>query len=111
MSRKQEKKHLWKRRDLLKMAAAGVPLVLTAKNNVQAKMFDNLLTQTNFRTEMREIPASQKFLIANRKDGSPDPRGWYHHSLGIVETSEGLVCTYRQTDAHTGLISNIMVCH
>lgn len=110
MSEKKGTKHLWKRRDLLKMAVAGVPLILTAKNNVEAKTADNLFTQTNFRSEMREIPASQKFLIAKHKDGSPDPRGWYHHSLGVVETPEGLVCTYRQTDAHTALISNIMTC-
>lgn len=60
------------------------------------------------RAAMREIPDTQKFLIGNETKGAPDKKGWYHHSLGVVETPAGLVCTYRRTDAHTALISDIM---
>jgi hypothetical protein len=107
---KEENSRLWNRRDVLKMAAAGIPAILSANSIAQAKTFDNVFGQITYRAEMREIPNSQKFLIANKKDGSPDPKGWYHHSLGIVDTPEGLVCTYRQTDSHTAVISNIMTC-
>lgn len=106
---KRENRQTWKRRDVLKLALGGIPIVLSAKN-MNANTLENSSAQTSFRSEMREIPVSKKFLIADKKDGSPDPRGWYHHSLGVVETPEGLVCTYRQTDAHTGVISNIMTC-
>ncbi|HEY8561631.1 MAG TPA: sialidase family protein [Pyrinomonadaceae bacterium] len=97
---------LWSRRDVLKMAA-GMPAILAAENAVSAFTHS---AETAFRREMREIPDTQKFLISDKKDGSPDPRGWYHHSLGVVDTPDGLICTYRQTDSHTAVISNIMTC-
>ena len=60
------------------------------------------------REAMREIPGSQKFTIANETKGAPDKRGWYYHSMNVAETSAGLLCVYRRTDAHTALISDIM---
>lgn len=58
-------------------------------------------------SRMREIPDSQKFIIGNETKGAPSKHGWYYHSLGVVETPAGLVCTYRRTDAHQALISDI----
>ncbi|MGE0130242.1 MAG: NAD(P)-dependent oxidoreductase [Blastocatellales bacterium] len=60
------------------------------------------------RAAMREIPGSQKFLIANETEGSPDKKGWYYHVLNVADTPEGMLCVYRKTDAHTALISDIM---
>jgi len=59
----------------------------------------------------RHFPVQNKFDIAREIEGAPDRRGWYHHSVGIAETGKGLVCTYRLTDAHTGVISDIMVAY
>ncbi len=59
----------------------------------------------------RLFPEEQKYLVAEEKAGAPDHKGWYHHSAGVVDTGRGLVCTYRRTDSHTGVISDIMAAH
>lgn len=64
--------------------------------------------QPPHRVAVREIPDTQKFIIGNETNGAPSKHGWYYHSLGIVETPDGLVCAYRKTDAHQALISDIM---
>lgn len=60
---------------------------------------------------MREIPDASKFLIANEKEGAPNKKGWYHLTTNMVATEEGLVCVYRRSDAHTAIMSDIMVCY
>lgn len=98
------------RRDLIKSAAIALPVLLTAKNISASENSNFVSDQKTFKQAMREIPDAQKFLIAQDKVGSPDERGWYHHSVGVVDTPDGLICEYRKTDAHTGVISNIMAC-
>lgn len=63
---------------------------------------------------MREIPADQKFTVATGggvDSGSPNPKGWYISVAGVVDTSEGLVATYRRSDSHTAVTTDIMVAY
>lgn len=63
----------------------------------------------------REIPADHKFTVASdiypADSGSPNPKGWYHSVAGVVSTPEGLVATYRRSDSHTAVTTDIMVAY
>lgn len=96
------------RRDVLKMAAIGLPVLVAAKGAGAAEVSN--YSRTNFRQAMREIPGNQKFLIGNDKTNSPDKKGWYYHVLNVEDTPDGLVCVYRKTDSHTAVISDIVAC-
>lgn len=64
---------------------------------------------------MREIPADRKVTVARdvypADSGSPNPKGWYHSVAGVVSTPEGLVATYRRSDSHTAVTTDIMVAY
>lgn len=101
------------RRDWLRSTAV-LPLVLLADRvDALGRSGSKVIARggrTPRRAAMREIPAAQKFLIADDRAGAPDPKGWYYHVLNVVDTPEGLVCMYRKTDSHTAVISEITVC-
>lgn len=63
---------------------------------------------------MRALPESCKFTIADQEARpaglvSPNPRGFYHSVVGVVETSRGLLACYRLSDNHTALSTHIVV--
>lgn len=63
---------------------------------------------------MKAISNANKFTIADTATYSPDlhqpnPRGWYHSVVNVVDTPEGLVCVYRLSDSHTAVYTHIMV--
>ena len=69
---------------------------------------------SSYRHRMKAIPDENKFFVARdlyKSANSPNPKGWYHSVAGVVETNEGLVATYRLSDAHTCLVSHIMVAY
>lgn len=105
-----ESKKLWTRRDVLKAAAASVPVALASRSSVlgSAATIESTTHNSAFPQAMREIPESQKFTISQVLKGAPDEKGWYHQSSWVAATPEGLVSVYRRTDAHTAIISDIM---
>lgn len=63
---------------------------------------------------VRSVPESCKFTIADQETHppamrSPNPRGWYHSVVGVVETPDGLLACYRLSDNHTAVSTHVMV--
>jgi len=68
-----------------------------------------------FRHEMRVLSDNHKFTIADNNaltiSESPSKLGWYYSVVGVVNTPTGLVASYRRSDFHTAVLTDIMIAY
>lgn len=72
-----------------------------------------MLQAKRFRHEMRVLPENHKYIVDGNgyfhHEPAPCAQGWYFSVGGVVKTTDGLLASYRKSDFHTALTTDIMV--